>query len=358
MIDLARVCISDRSTLRDVMVCIDRNSVGIALVVDAERRLLFTITDGDMRRAILYGLNLDLTVTAWANQKPEQGNKKPLVMPLGTPMAELLRLMQTEDVRHIPLVDEVGRVGDLALLRDLIDNEYLGISAVVMAGGLGIRLRPLTEEVPKPMLPVGGRPLMERIIGQLRQVGIQRVNVATHYQAGKIVDYFGDGHAFGVELNYVNEDRPLGTAGALGLIEAPKETLLVMNGDILTDVNFRAMLDYHRENRAEMTVGVRRYEMQIPYGVIECEGSRVRRLQEKPHVGFLVNAGIYLLEPSVYNYISQGRSFNMTDLIQWLLEAGRNVVSFPIREYWLDIGQHTDYVQAQEDVKKVGGNTV
>jgi NDP-sugar pyrophosphorylase family protein len=150
-------------------------------------------------------------------------------------------------------------------------------------------------------------------------------------------------------LNYVNEEQPLGTGGALGLMPPPNEPVLVINGDILTQVDFRAMLDYHQENHADLTIAVRRYEVQVPYGVIECAGSRVQRLSEKPQVGFLVNAGIYLLEPTVFQFIPQGQHFNMTDLIQWLLEANRIVVSFPVHEYWLDIGQLADYAQAQSD---------
>jgi NDP-sugar pyrophosphorylase family protein len=200
-------------------------------------------------------------------------------------------------------------------------------------------------------LPVGGRPLMERILEQLKQAGIRQVNVTTHYKPEKIIEHFGDGRAFGVELSYVNEDLPLGTGGALGLMSPPRETQLVINGDILTQVDFRAMLAFHQDNEAEMTVAVRRYEMQVPYGVVECKGAHVRSLDEKPQLGFLVNAGIYLLEPSVYQFIPNRQHFNMTDLIRWLLDAGRTVVSFPVREYWLDIGQHADYVQAQNDLQ-------
>ena len=220
-----------------------------------------------------------------------------------------------------------------------------------MAGGLGTRLMPLTEDLPKPMLPVGGRPLMEHIIEQLQQAGIRRVHVSTHYKPEKIIEHFGDGQAFGVDLNYVNEDLPLGTGGALGLISPPSETQLVINGDILTQIDFGAMLAFHQDNAASLTMAVRRYELQVPYGVIECDGARVTSLKEKPQVGVLVNAGVYLLEPSVYEFIPRGRSFNMTDLIWWLLDAGRTVISFPIREYWLDVGQHGDYAQAQDDMK-------
>jgi NDP-sugar pyrophosphorylase family protein len=237
---------------------------------------------------------------------------------------------------------------DLVLLNDLVIIDELPLDAVIMAGGFGTRLCPLTDDLPKPMLLVGGKPLMERVIAQLRQAGIRRVNLTTHYKSEKIIEHFGNGGAFGVELNYVNEEYPLGTGGALGLMPMPSQPLLVINGDILTQVNFRAMFEFHQEQKAE---AVRRYEMQVPYGVIECAGARVQRLQEKPQIGFLVNAGIYLLEPSVYQFVPQNTSFNMTDLIQWLLDAGRTVISFPVHEYWLDIGQHADYTQAQGNVK-------
>lgn len=348
MIDLSEVCISVHHTLGETMLCIDRNCKGIALVVDGERRLLFTITDGDLRRAVLHGLSLELTIEQWAKQRLEQGNLHPITMPLGTPLAKLRLRMQAEDLRHIPLVDETGSVVDLALLNEIVTKE--DFSAVIMAGGYGTRLRPLTEELPKPLLPVGGRPLMERIIEQLRQAGIQRVNVTTHYLSEKIVNHFGDGKAFGVDINYVTEDRPLGTAGALGLMAEPNEPLLVINGDILTQLDFRTMLSFHREHQAEMTVGVRQYDLQVPYGVMECDGPYVREVREKPLLSFLVNAGIYLLAPSVYRYIPDGQRFDMTDLIQRLLDDGRPVVSFPIVEYWLDIGQHADYEQAEIDV--------
>jgi len=233
----------------------------------------------------------------------------------------------------------------------LLPDRALPLQAVIMAGGGGTRLRPLTENVPKPMLPVNDRPLMELIIEQLSQAGIRQVNVTTHYKGQQIVDHFGDGQDFGVELNYINEDRPLGTAGALGLMKTPQEPVLVINGDVLTQLNFRAMFDYHREHQADLTVAVRKYDLNVPYGVIESDGAFVRGLVEKPLLSFFVNAGIYLLEPSVHRYIPHGQRFDMTDLIQRLLEEERPVVSFPVVEYWLDIGLHADYKQAQEDIE-------
>jgi NDP-sugar pyrophosphorylase family protein len=297
-------------------------------------------------------VSLDAPVSVVLERKVGTQYPRPVTAQVGAEREELLALMRQHVLRQIPILNGEGRVVDLVLLNDLITTNELPLQAVIMAGGLGMRLRPLTEDLPKPMLLVGGKPLMERVIEQLRQVGIQRVNVMTHYKSEKIVDYFGDGQAFGVELNYVNEDHPLGTGGALGLMPQPQEPLLVINGDILTQVDFGAMLAFHQENHALMTIAVRRYEVQVPYGVIECEGSRVRRLSEKPHLEFLVNAGIYLLEPAVFDSIPQGQHFNMTDLIQWQLDADGVVASFPIHEYWLDIGQHADYARAQEDIKQ------
>ena len=341
-------------SIRKAIECIDRGSCGIALVVDQEKCLLGTITDGDVRRAILAGIDLGSPISIILASKINARYPKPITALPETDRKSLISLMHENVLRQIPILDNNGKVVDLAMLDDLIPTQDLPIQAVIMAGGLGTRLRPLTEDLPKPMLPVGGKPLMELVIEQLRQVGICRVNVATHYKPEIIKEHFGDGSSFGMELNYVNEDKPLGTGGALGLIDTPEEPILVINGDILTQMDFRAMLAYHKEHRATMTIAVRQYDIKVPYGVIECEGSRVCALKEKPQMNFLVNAGIYLLEPIVYEFIPKGKHFNMTDLIQWLLDADHIVASFPIIEYWLDIGQLEDYEQAQNDMVKRG----
>jgi dTDP-glucose pyrophosphorylase/CBS domain-containing protein len=361
--DLSSLCMAPHQTLREAMLCIDRNKQGVALVVNSEQRLVYTITDGDLRRAVLQRLSLDTSITEWAQLRPEFGNRHPTTAPMGTPSAVLMRLMQTAMIRHVPLTDEAGRVVDLALLSDLTAETNAPFSAVVMAGGQGTRLRPLTDELPKPMLPVGDRPLMEHIVNQLRSAGIRQVNVTTHYKPEAITRHFGDGRKFGVKINYVHEEDPLGTAGALGLIPKPSGPLLVINGDILSRVNFRAMLDFHHEYEAQLTMGVRLYEHQVPYGVVEPEGVVVRQLSEKPTVRLFVNAGIYLLDPMVFDYLPGGERalgidaqrpaarFDMPELIQRLLADGRRVVSFPINEYWRDIGQHADYELALEDIR-------
>jgi len=264
-------------------------------------------------------------------------------------------LMRTHSVRHIPLLNTNGIPEDLVTLEQLLPKTVPPMRAVIMAGGFGSRLRPLTDEIPKPMLPVGGTPLMELTLSRIRNAGIRRVNVTTHYKPEKIIEYFGDGEKFGLELKYVNEECPLGTAGSLALIEEAPEALLVINGDILTDTDFKAMLEFHQEHTASLTIAVRKYDFSVPYGVVEIDGEvGVQKLVEKPTFSVFVNAGIYLLAPEVRPFIPRdGKRLDMTDLIAILLERKQRVISFPLHEYWLDIGQPDHYVQAQEDIRKM-----
>ena len=338
--------VAEPTTLREVMQLIDRGSLGIAIEVDAQERFLRTITDGDLRRAILEGHNLNATLSELPQRK-----KPSVTAPSGTPRSEQLTIMLRETIRHLPLLNNDGTLADLALAEELVPAP-MPLQAVIMAGGFGTRLRPLTDNTPKPMLQIGGRPLMERTIENFQRAGIHRINVTTHYLPEKITQHFGNGERFGVELNYVAEDEPLGTAGALRLISDVDAPLLVINGDILTDVDFRALAKFHQENNAAMTVAVRQYDVEVPYGVIEADGGIVRGLREKPSFNFLVNAGIYLLEPSVRRHIPDGTRYDMTDLIDALLQNNETVVGFPITEYWLDIGKHDDFQQAQKDINR------
>jgi len=262
----------------------------------------------------------------------------------------LFQMMSDANLRHIPIVDDDRRLVDLALLSNLVKEYELPLRAVVMAGGFGTRLRPLTEDLPKPMLPVGTKPLLELIVEQLRNAGIKQVNVATHYRGEMIADHFKDGQDFGVDISYVQEDQPLGTVGALSLLEESDDPLLVINGDILTRVDFRAMLDFHREQNADLTIAVKLYEFSVPYGVINTNGVMVTGISEKPVVRQFINAGIYLLNPSVRRLIPNGEPYDIPELIEQLLKAGRPIVSFPVREYWLDIGKADHYDQARADI--------
>jgi dTDP-glucose pyrophosphorylase/CBS domain-containing protein len=350
MSQIADLCVAPTALMRDVIACIDRNSVGIALVVDQQTRLIGTVTDGDVRRALLAGQQLDATTAReLLDGKSPAAPPTPLTAPVGTSRAELLELLNRHDLRHIPLVDAEGRVAGIELLSSLVHDYELPIRALVMAGGYGTRLRPLTDDRPKTMLPVGGRPLLERIVGQLKTAGIRRVNVATHYRADVIEEHFRDGRDFGVEISYVNENQPLGTAGALALLGESNDPLLVMNGDIVTHANIAAMLDFHRGQNADMTVAVRPYEYQVPFGVLSTSGVEVRAIDEKPVIQHLVSAGIYLLNGSLCRLVPPGRPYDMTDLIARVLQEKLRVVSFPLREYWLDIGQAEDYARAAAD---------
>ncbi len=350
MTKLEQLVVWHTSSIREVMECIDRGAQGIALILDEQRHLIATITDGDVRRAILSGMDLELSIQNLLAKRDPSFNSGPVTAPEGTPDAELIHLMTETSLRQIPLVDEERRVVDIALLSELVKEYELPLRAMVMAGGYGTRLRPLTDEMPKPMLPVGDRPLLEIIVNGLREAGIRQVNVATHYKSEMIADHFKDGEKFGVDIRYVKEDQPLGTAGALSLLDESDEPLLVINGDILTRVDFRAMLNYHREHDAELTVAVRQYEFRVPYGVIDTDGVAIKGISEKPLVRQFINAGIYLLSPSIRKLIPNGQHYDIPELIQQLLKLGRTVVCFPIREYWLDIGKSDHYDQAKADM--------
>lgn len=347
--DIQPILIRPNDTLGKVLESLNESGMGIVLVVDDQRRLIGTITDGDVRRAILAKLDLSTFAAVILERKAGTIYSKPFVAGQNDNPEHYLKILRERTLLHLPLVDGEGKVVSLVTMDDFV-SAPIPLQAVVMAGGRGTRLFPLTEDCPKPMLTVGDRPLLEIIIERLKQAGIQQVSVSTHHKEKKITEHFGDGGGFGVDLNYVSEERPLGTAGALGLMAMSKETLLIINGDILTDVDFKAMLNFHREHKADLTVAVRQYDLQVPYGVVECNGEVVKRLQEKPVCNFLVNAGIYLMEPIVRQYIPRGERQDMTDLIHVLIENGRSVISFPVHEEWLDIGTHAEYQLAQTKV--------
>jgi dTDP-glucose pyrophosphorylase len=351
MPDMAQYFVDPAASLREVMAHLDGLGKGIVLLADYRGRLLATITDGDIRRAILAGMSLEVTVSQLVAERFRSGDHGPVTALQGTPRDDLIQLMQARRIRQLPLVDADERVVGLVTFDQLVPDPLLPVQAVIMAGGFGVRLRPLTDELPKPMLPIDGIPLLELTVQRLRQAGIRRIHITTHYLHEKIVRHFGNGRRFGVQLNYVPEDRPLGTAGSLGLVGTCDEPLLVLNGDILTRVDYRAMLAFHHAQDAELTVGVRQYDVEVPYGVVQSKDGRILRLEEKPKIGILVNAGVYLLEPSVRELITRGERCDMTELITILLDHERNVASFPIVEYWLDIGQHEDLDRAQHDMR-------
>jgi len=342
--------IAKSRAVRELMSLMDRCALGITLVVDESRRLEATITDGDVRRAILLGIELDQPVSDLLAARTDTGRSgRPVTAPLGTAPEELCRLMAEYRIRQIPLLDAEERVVDIAMDSDYLAASALPLDGFIMAGGFGKRLMPLTENCPKPMLPVSGRPILEHLVRKLSAAGIQHVSISTHYLAESIVEHFHDGKDFGVHIEYVDEDRPMGTAGALARASIGDLPLLVINGDILTSIDFRAMFEFHREHSADMTVAVQRYEIQIPYGVISTEGIDAVRIVEKPSVRHFVSAGIYLIQPGVCQMVPPDRSCDMPDLITSLISAHKRVICFPIREYWLDVGHMEQYERASTD---------
>jgi dTDP-glucose pyrophosphorylase len=342
-------------SIADAIAAIDSTPARIALLVDNDGRLTSTVTDGDVRRGILAGLDAVNSVSALTRFRATQ-YMKPVVANVSSSADEQQRIMIREEVRHLPLIDDSGRLAGLVLLTDLVDEQEREVSAVVFAGGFGARLSPLTDEMPKPMLPIGGRPILEWVIDQLKASNVRDVMITTHYRPESISEHFGDGEKFGIGISYAHEPKPLGTAGGLRLMDRPQHPILIINGDILTDLNFRDMINFHVEHDAEMSVAVRKYQTRVDYGIVETDGIKITSLAEKPTLDFFINAGIYVLEPSCFDHLPSNGRFDMTDLIGKLLESNRNVISFPVREYWLDIGQRADYEKAVQDNGSFGGD--
>lgn len=320
----------------------------MALVVDQDGRLLNTLTDGDVRRGLLAGVSLDSSVDRLLEIKRDTPHPRAHTAPAGTSREECVGLMRRHGVRQLPLVDSAGRVVEIVSL-NAEECDDRGLSAVVMAGGFGKRLHPLTEDTPKPMLPIGGRPILEILVQQLSEHGVRDIHFTTHFRPEKIRDHFGDGANFGVNINYLNEENPLGTAGALSLLPPPSGDMLVINGDIVTQLDFGRMFDFHRQTEAVMTVAVREYRHVVPFGVVRIQGTSIQAIEEKPSHSFFVSAGIYILSPKVFGHLRRGEHLDMPDLIERLIR-GRNVVSsFPIREKWTDIGRHGEYEIANRE---------
>jgi dTDP-glucose pyrophosphorylase len=331
------------ATVRDAMERLDAAGTQIVLVVDAGDRLLGTITDGDIRRAILRQTDLGSPVAMVMNPQPVTAH-------IGGPLETLVALMRERRIHQLPLLGPDGRVAGLELLDRLMAARSRGNAAVIMAGGLGTRLRPLTDEVPKPLLEIGGRPLLDTTIERLAGHGFRHLYLSVNYRADQIETAFGDGSRHGVRIDYLREDAFLGTAGALSLLpEPPTAPLLVMNGDILTTLDFGQLIDFHVAEAADLTMCIRQISTRVPYGVVDLDENRIISITEKPEQQHFVNAGIYVLEPAVVAGIAAGRKLDMTELAQRVGTGGGTVAAFPIREYWLDIGQPADFERAQEE---------
>jgi len=322
-------------------------STRIVLVIDDSQKLLGTITDGDIRRAILENKPMDTPLHNFMNPDPTVVSEK-------EDMAAILKLMQQNDLLQIPIVDSNSKIVGLETLHHLIEKETKNNPVFLMAGGFGKRLAPLTDELPKPLLKVGSKPILEIIMDKFIDEGFSNFYISTHFLAEKIVDHFGDGSLKGVSIEYIHEKSPMGTAGALGLLPQDKinSPIIMMNGDLLSKVNFRDLLSYHNKNSGEITMCISEYEFQVPYGVINIDKERLKGIDEKPSQKFFINAGIYVVEPSVINRINDNEYIDMPTLLDEMIENDIEINVFPIHEYWLDVGRIDDFNKAKEEIAK------
>lgn len=319
-------------TIRDAMLALDRGSLEIALVVDESRRLVGLMTDGDIRRALLRGCALTDLVADHMRR-----NFISVAMTAGR--AEVIDLMQARYIQQIPVVDGDGRLVGLHLLRDVIGTPARANWAVIMAGGRGTRLAPLTDQIPKPMLRVAGRPILERIVLHLVGQGVRRIFLAINYLGHVIREHFEDGSRFGARIEYLTEDKPLGTGGALSLLpEAPTVPVLVMNGDLVTQADIGALLAYHERGPQVATVAVRKYFHTVPFGCVELDGDRLVRLDEKPTLARLVNTGIYVLAPQLVTALPRNTATTVPDILGTAMNAGQEVRAFELDDDWIDVG--------------------
>lgn len=343
MTDWKNIVVSPNTPLKDAIARIDASGIQAALVLDADGVLNGVLTDGDIRRAILRGEDLQ-TSTA------DVMNPDATSVLAQKPRDEMLALMRRKGIHHLPLVDEVGRVVGLVTLDELVGAVERPNWVVLMAGGLGSRLQPLTDECPKPLLTVGGKPILETILESFAEQGFNRIFLSVNYKAEMIRNHFGAGSRWGVQVEYLHEGPRLGSAGALSLLpERPTVPIVVMNGDLVTRPNFDNFLQFHIAQDATATMAVREYDFQVPYGVVRLDGTRIESIEEKPIQKFFVNAGIYVLSPEALDQLQRDTFLDMPTLFERLLADGKTVAAYPLREYWLDIGRLDDFERAQRE---------
>ena len=339
--------LKQNATIREALEIIDKGSMQIALVVDEKNKLLGTITDGDIRRGILRGLDINSSIETIIY-------KKPAVAKINNTKEEILRIALKRKLHQIPIVDDDGAVLDLKEIEELIEPKIRTNKVILMVGGLGTRLRPLTKDTPKPMLKVGNKPILQTIVEKFAEYGFVNITMCVNFNASIIRDYFSDGKEFGVNIDYILEQKRMGTAGALSLLkERPSEPFFVMNGDLLTNVNFEHIFNYHMLHKATATMCVREYDYEVPYGVVKMNDNKIIEIVEKPVQRFFVSAGIYMFSPEIFDFIPQNEFYDMPTLFEELIKLSKNIVSFPIREYWLDIGRIEEYQRANEEYKEV-----
>ncbi len=345
-INWKQALVKPHQSIREAIRIIDEIGLQIAVVADENGLLMGTVTDGDIRRGVLRDISLDSPVTEVMKSDCIMASQE-------TSQADILGLMKKHSIRQVPVVDAERRVIRIEAKDEIVEASASKNTVIIMAGGLGQRLKPLTDNCPKPLLKIGDKPILEWIVEGFREQGFSNFHFAVNYRADMIENYFEDGKKWNVDIEYLHEDQRLGTAGAIGLLKkAPEDSMIVMNGDLLTNVNFKNLLDYHKKLDAVATMCVRQFNFQIPYGVVDVDGDSIVEVHEKPVESYFVNSGIYALKPEVMELIPKNEYFDMTDLFHKLKGMQKKVSPFPLREYWLDIGRSSDYQLAQNEVEK------
>ncbi len=341
MKDIQNIIVQTINTIKEALQIIDTQALRIAVVIDAEKKVIGTICDGDIRRAILKGFDINDSIK-------DVYFKTPTICNINEPIEKIIQLAISKKVYQIPIVDDNGYLIKIEDLGNMLSLTNRPNEVIIMAGGLGTRLRPLTQDTPKPLLKVGNQPILETIINNFFKYGFKNIIISVNYKSEMIMDYFGDGSKLGVNISYIHEKDRLGTAGALSLLKnKPNQPFFVMNADLLTNVNFGHLLDYHIAEKSDATMCVREYDFQVPYGVIEVKNQHITSIVEKPIHKFFVNAGIYILSPNVLDRIPHNTFYDMPTLFDELIQEKQTILSFPIHEYWLDIGRISDFEQAQ-----------
>lgn len=337
------------STIGEAIRNLDHSGLQIVMVVEDANLLVGTVTDGDVRRGLLRGLTLDDPVASIVHREP-------LVVPHGIRQDMILDLMKVNRINQLPCIDEGRHVVGLYLWDEVLrEPDHLDNLFIIMAGGKGVRLRPYTENCPKPLLPVGDKPILQHIIERAASEGFTNFLIAIHYLGEMIVDHFGDGSQFGVSIRYVRETEPLGTGGALSLMDAlPATPFIVTNGDVLTSIRYSEILEFHNRHKATATMAVRTHEIQNPFGVVHNDGVNIQKFEEKPVVRSQINAGIYVLDPQILSLLVSGAHCDMPNLFERAIEGGNRAIVYPMHEAWLDVGRLDDL----EAARRIGAQPV
>lgn len=333
--------------IRDVLKVIDSNATKIAVVINKKNEVIGVVTDGDIRRGLLDGISLDENVSSIMNRNPLVGTKD-------LNKDQLRDLAISNGVLSIPIIN--NNVFDSLYNLNTLENSNLENPIFIMAGGFGTRIRPLTDDCPKPMLEIAGKPLLEIMLQRFKNLGFKNFYISTHYLSEVIEKYFEDGSKWDVNIQYIYEDKPLGTGGSLSLLPKHKIDLplILVNGDVITNLNFVKLLKYHNKTSSVATVCIRNHEYKIPYGVIESVNGRVTALIEKPTKFFNTNAGIYVLNPEFLDNLEIKSRIDMPTLIEKKIFNGESVNTFPVHESWIDIGSIEDYNRAQNEINLLG----